>query len=116
MTRVHPPRRLSSAAHAPPGCLIRDLSPAGEIDPDYGPFTVRLPDGSGWHVTGGDDTDRLGPAYKGDGEGWLWQWAKISECEVLEENLTRDECLAIISTPRDDIRAAYAGKAVSRGS
>lgn len=107
MTRVHPPRRLPSAAHAPPGCLIRDLAPAGEIDPDYGPFTVRLPDGSGWHATGGDDTESMGPAYKGDGEGWLWQWAKISECEVLEENLTRDECLAIISTPRDVLEARY---------
>lgn len=107
MTRVYPPRRLPSAAHAPPGCLIRDLSPAGEIDPDYGPFTVRLPDGSGWHATGGSDIDGLGPDHDGDGEGWPWQWALVGKCEVLEENLTRDECVAIISTSRDELEARY---------
>ena len=108
MSRVHPPRRLTSAAHAPPGCLIRDLASAEEIDHDYGPFTIRLPDGSGWHATGGDDIAIMVPSYKGDGEGWLWQWAEINECEVLEENLTHDECLAILSTPRDVLEAKYA--------
>lgn len=105
MTRVHPPRRLPSAAHAPPGSLIRDLSPAEEIDPDYGSFTVRLPDGSGWHATG--SSSGLGPAHDGDGEGWPWKWALVNKCEVLEENLTRDECLAIISTPCDELEAMY---------
>ena len=105
MTRVHPPRRLPSAAHAPPGSLIRDLSPAGEIDPDYGPFTVRLPDGSGWHATG--SSSGLGPDHDGDGEGWPWKWALVNKCEVLEENLTRDECLAVLSTPRGELEARY---------
>ena len=105
MTRVHPPRRLSSATHAPPGCLIRDLSPAEEIDSDYGSFTVRLPDGSGWHATG--SSSGLGPALDGDGEGWPWKWALVNKCEVLEENLTRDECLVILSMPRDELEARY---------
>ena len=109
MTRVHPPRRLPSAAHAPPGSLIRDLSPAGEIDPDYGPFTVRLPDGSGWHATGHGESviEGLGPTCEGDSDGWLWRSVAIGECEVLEENLTRDECLAVLSTPRGELEARY---------
>ena len=105
MTRVYPPRRLPSAAHAPPGSLIRDLSPAEEIDSDYGTFTVRLPDGSGWHATG--SSSGLGPDHDGDGEGWPWKWALVNKCEVLEENLTRDECLVILSMPRDELEARY---------
>lgn len=33
---------------------------------------------------------------------------KISECEILEENLTHDECLAILSTPCDELEVKYA--------
>ena len=106
MSRVHPPRRLASADLAPPGCLIRDLLPAEDQDPDYGSFTVRLPDGSGWHATG--DVDGMGPICEGDGDGWIWRWSLVAACEVLEENLTRDDCLAILSTPRDVLEAKYA--------
>lgn len=105
MSRVHPPRLLASAAHAPPGCLIRDLASVEEIDPDYGPFTVRLPDGSGWHAN--NDVDGMGPICKGDGDGWRWDLSPTEACEVLEENLTHDECLAILSTPRNVLEARY---------
>ena len=96
-------RRIASADLAPPGSLIHSLEAVPGAEEK---FTVRLPDGSGWHVCGEGD----GLYLNDSGWGWNWNLDLAHEggaYDVLIEGLSHDECMRIAAMTADEVRAEY---------
>lgn len=50
----------------------------------------------------------MGPCNESDGHGWDWSThVVVGECEVLEEALTHNECIALLIMPPDVLEARY---------